>query len=159
VWSDEDHTKVVLNARDTLLLSTTRSGKGAQNFSRYAPVIKLDSYASCLRRDSAWRGGVSVLITPTPATSWRRVVSRDKVQLIGSQWRSAQAKGTDGCRCSWDQYSAGKKRGDWFPVEIGHRALERSQGNTPASVLPCANCTSAMLWSFMFLLVQGVSNT
>jgi len=56
VWSDEDHTKVVLNARDTLLLSTTRSGKGAQNVSRYAPVIKLDRYASCLRRDSSWLG-------------------------------------------------------------------------------------------------------
>lgn len=57
MWSDEDHTKVVLNARDTLLLSTTRSGKGVQNLSRYAPVIKLDRYASCLRRDSAWYWG------------------------------------------------------------------------------------------------------
>jgi hypothetical protein len=48
VWSDENHTKVVFNARDTLLLSTTGSGKRAQNISRYAPVIKPDRYASCL---------------------------------------------------------------------------------------------------------------
>lgn len=58
MWSDEDHTpKWFFNARDTLLLSTTRSGKGVQNLSRYAPVIKLDRYTNCLRRNSAWRGG------------------------------------------------------------------------------------------------------
>jgi len=74
-------------------------------------------------------------------------VSRDKVQLIGSRWRSAQAKGAWLLlkECSWDRYSAEKKRGDCFPVEIGHRALERSQGNTPATVLPCTNCTSQRL--------------
>jgi hypothetical protein len=58
--------------------------QGAQNLSRYAPVIKLDRYADCLGVIPHGVGGVNVLIIPTPATSCRRVVSRDKVRLIGS---------------------------------------------------------------------------
>jgi hypothetical protein len=79
--------------------------------------------------------------------------------------KRAQAKepmAVTGGNVHGDRYSAEKKRYDRIPVEIGHRTLERSQGNTPASecvAMREPHQSKAILWSFMFSLIQGVSNT
>ena len=86
-------------------------------------------------------------------------MSRDKVRLIGSQWRSAPSQGIDGrCWRNVQGIDIAQRRKDTiaFPWRsaTGHWGAARA-------TLQQVRCreSKAMLWGFMISLIQGVSNT